>query len=155
MRSSEDLKAKTEQLNVPSGLLVGLIRGLTISVSLFALASIVFTGELSSHVLQGAGMFFIGTAILSLFLAIFGAFPSPISTTPIPVALIMILAAQSIPLEGQALYVTYAMTIIGCALVTGMLFLAIGQLRLANFFRFVPFNVAAGALAGSSIAISR
>ena len=149
----EELRAKSQQLDVSAGLLVGLVRSLTLGVSLFALASIVFTGELSAYVLQGAGMFFVGTAIMSLFLAVFGKFPAPVATTPIPVALVMILSGESIPLEGEALYVTYALVIIGCALVTGMLFYAIGQFRLANFFRFVPFNVAAGALAGSGVLI--
>lgn len=149
----EELGAKSEQLDVAAGLLVGLVRSLTLGVSLFALASIVFTGELAAYVLQGAAMFFVGTAILSLFLAVFGKFPAPVATTPIPVALVMILAGESIPLEGHALYLTYVLVIIGCAMVTGMLFYAIGQFRLANFFRFVPFNVAAGALAGSGVLI--
>ena len=135
------------------GLSVGLVRSFTIAISLFALASIVFTGELEPYVLQGTGMFFAGTAILCLFLAFFGKFPAPVATTPIPVALVMVAIADAINLQGQELYYTYVFSIIGCTLLTGVLFWTIGYFRFANFFRFVPFTVSAGALAGSGVLI--
>lgn len=138
---------------VSAGLLVGLVRGFTIAVSLFALASIVFGGELSPYVLQGAGMFFVGTAVLSLFLALCGKFPSPIASSPMPVAVVMIFLAETLPLKGVALHATYVVIIIGCALSAGILFYVIGRFRLANLFRFVPFSVSAGALAGSGVLI--
>lgn len=136
-----------------SGLSVGLVRGFMLAISLFALASIVFTDELETFVLSGTGMFFVGTAILCLFLAFFGKFPAPVSTTPIPVALVMIAIAQSLDLEGADLYVTYVISIVGCTLLSGLFFLGIGYFRIASFFRFVPFTVSAGALAGSGILI--
>lgn len=142
-----------KQLDFSSGISVGLVRSFTLAISLFALASIVFTGDLEPYVLGGTGMFFVGTAILSLFLAVFAKFPAPVATTPIPVALVMIAIAQSMNLEGRELYLTYVFAIFGCTLLTGILFLSIGYLRIANFFRFVPFTVAAGALAGSGILI--
>ena len=123
------------------------------AISLFALASIVFTGELESFVLSGTGMFFIGTAILTLFLAFFGKFPAPVATTPIPVALVMIAIAQSLDLHGDELFLTFVVSIIGTTLLTGLLFFTFGYLKIANFFRFVPFTVSAGALAGSGILI--
>ena len=135
------------------GLSIGLVRSFTIAISLFALASIVFTGELEPYVLQGTGMFFAGTAILCLFLAIFGKFPAPVATTPIPVALVMVAIADAINLQGQELYHTYVFSIIGCTLLTGILFWTIGYFRFANLFRFVPFTVSAGALAGSGVLI--
>ena len=135
------------------GLSVGLVRSFTIAISLFALASIVFTGELEPYVLKGTGMFFGGTAILCLFLAFFGKFPAPVATTPIPVALVMVAIADAINLQGQELYYTYVFSIIGCTLLTGVLFWTIGYFRFANFFRFVPFTVSAGALAGSGVLI--
>ena len=153
MRVVEEVSAKFREPDLSAGLSVGLVRGLSIGMSLLAVATAVFSGELSAYVLQGAGMFFLGTAILCLFLAIFGKFPAPVATAPIPLLLVLILAAETIPLQGQSLYFTYAVVIVGFALVSGFLFYAIGQFRLANFFRFVPFTVAAGALAGSGILI--
>ena len=144
---------RLKALDYSSGITVGLVRGLTLSISLFALVSIVYIGELEVYILSGTGMFFVGTAILCLFLAAFGKFPAPVATTPIPVALVMIAIAQSMDLEGRDFYLAFAFSIIGCALLTGVFFLVIGYFRFANFFRFVPYTVAAGALAGSGILI--
>ena len=142
-----------KEFDFSAGLSVGIIRSFSLAISLFALASIVFAGELEPYVLAGTGIFFIGCAILSLFLALFGKFPAPVATTPIPAAIVMITIAQSIDLQGRELYLTYIFTLFGCALLTGVFFLLIGYAKAANFFRFVPFTVSAGALAGSGILI--
>ena len=142
-----------KELDYSSGISVGLVRGFALAISIFALVSIVFTDALEPFALKGAGIFFIGTAILTLFVAIFGKFPAPVATTPIPVALVMIAIAQSLDLQGEELYMTYVTTIIGTTFLTGLLFLIFGSLKIADFFRFVPFTVSAGALAGSGILI--
>lgn len=142
-----------KELNFTSGLSVGFVRSLSITISLFAVANFVFIGGLQPYVLSGTGMFYVGTAILCLFLAIFGKFPSPVATTPIPCALVMVSIAESMNLQGLELYVTFVASIVGCALLTGLLFLAIGFFRFANFFRFIPFTVSAGTLAGSGVLI--
>lgn len=153
MSEAEKTTVLGKEWDFASGLSVGLVRGFMFAISLFALASIVFTGDLEPFVLSGTGMFFVGTAILCLFLAILGKFPAPVATTPIPVALVMIAIAQSLELEGRDLYLTYVLSIVGCTLLSGLFFLAIGYFRIASFFRFVPFTVSAGALAGSGILI--
>ncbi len=142
-----------KELDFSSGISVGLVRGFALAISIFALVSIVFTDGLEPFALKGAGVFFVGTAILTLFVAIFGKFPAPVATVPIPVALVMIAIAQSLDLQGEELYMTYVTTIIGTAFLTGLLFLILGSFKIAGFFRFVPFTVSAGALAGSGILI--
>ena len=142
-----------KELDYSSGISVGLVRGFALAISIFALVSIVFTDGLEPFALKGAGVFFVGTAILTLFVAIFGKFPAPVATTPIPVALVMIAIAQSLDLQGDELYMTYVTTIIGTTFLTGLLFLVLGSFKVADFFRFVPFTVSAGALAGSGILI--
>lgn len=153
MRLGEEIRSKFREAEWSAGLSVGLVRGLSLGMSLLAVATAMFSGELSAYLLQGVGLFFFGTAILTLFLALFGKFPAPVATAPIPLVLVMILAAQTIPVQGQPLYITYAVVVIGFAMVSGVLFYAIGQFRVANVFRFVPFTVAAGTLAGSGILI--
>lgn len=142
-----------EDLNVVSGVTVGLVRGLSMAISLYAVATVVFADELAPFIMTGAGMFFVGTAIMCFFMALFGRFPAPVVTTPVPVALVMILMAESIPLEGRELYVTFFFVVLGSALLAGLLFLLIGFARVANVFRFIPFTLSAGALAGSGILI--
>ncbi|MCY4129879.1 MAG: SulP family inorganic anion transporter [Gammaproteobacteria bacterium] len=136
-----------------AGLKVGLVQGFTLAISLFALASIVFTGELEPFVLNGTTMFYVGTAILCVFLAILGKFPAPVATTPIPVALVMIAITQSLELDGRDLYLTSVISIVGCTFLSGLLFLGIGYVRAASFFRFIPFTISAGVLAGSGILV--
>ena len=116
-----------KELDFSSGISVGLVRGFALAISIFALVSIVFTDALEPFALKGAGVFFVGTAILTLFVAIFGKFPAPVATVPIPVALVMIAIAQSLNLEGEELYMTYVTTIIGTAFLTGLLFLILGS----------------------------
>lgn len=142
-----------EDLDVVSGVTVGFVRGLSLVMSLYAVATIVFVDDLAPFIMSGAGMFFIGTAIMCFFMAVFGGFPAPIVTTPVPVVLVMILMAESIPLDGRELFVTFFFVVMGCTLLAGILFLLIGFTRIANFFRFIPFTLAAGALAGSGILI--
>lgn len=149
----KSLKKFIEDLDVVSGVTVGFVRSLSLVMSLYAVATIIFVDDLAPFVMSGAGMFFIGTAILCFFMAVFGGFPAPIVTTPVPVVLVMILMAESIPLEGRELFVTFCLTILGSTLLAGVLFLLIGFARIANFFRFIPFTLAAGALAGSGILI--
>ncbi|MXW54157.1 MAG: STAS domain-containing protein [Gammaproteobacteria bacterium] len=142
-----------KDLNVTAGLSVGLIRSLSMGISLFAVANLVFIGGLQPYVLNGAGMFYMGTAILCLFLAIFGKFPSPVATAPVPVLLVMLAIAGSMDLQGHEFFLTFVFSIFGCALLSGLLFLAIGLFRFANFFRFIPYTVSAGTLAGSGVLI--
>ena len=136
-----------------ASLKVGLVQGFMLAISLFTLASIVFTGELEPFVLNGTAMFYVGTAILCVFLAILGKFPAPVATIPIPVVLMMIAITQSLDLEGRDLYLTSVISIIGCTFLSGLLFLGIGYFRAASYFRFVPFTVSAGVLAGSGILV--
>lgn len=153
MSLTETLREKSIELNVASGLSVGVVRGFLLAISLFALASIVFSGDLAPYLLNGAGMFFFGTAVLSLFLAALGRFPAPVATTPIPVAIVMIAIAESLDVDGQNLYLTFVFAIVGTALLSGVLFFTLGWMKIANFFRFIPFVVSAGALAGSGTLI--
>lgn len=142
-----------KELDFSAGISIGLVRGLTVAVSLVGVGSIVFSGDLAPFAMGGIGMFLIGTAILSLWLAFFGNFPSPVATTPLPTALMMIAIAHSLDLQGRELYVAFVISILGCTLVTGVFFLAIGYFKVANILRYVPFTVSAGALAASGILI--
>ena len=145
------MKEKLRSLKIGSGVSIGLLRGSTIAISLLALANIVFIDGLAPYVLSGAGMFLIGTAILCLVTALFGKFPAPVVTSPMPVVLAMVVVAESINLQGQALFHTFILTIASCAVFTGVMFWLLGNLKVADYFRYIPFSLSAAALAGSGL----
>lgn len=145
------MKEKLRSLKIGSGISIGLLRGSTIAISLLALANIVFIDGLAPYVLSGAGMFLIGTAILCFVTALLGKFPAPVVTSPMPVVLAMVVIAESVNLQGQALFHTFILTIIGCAIFTGVMFWVLGTTKVADYFRFIPFSLSAAALAGSGL----
>ena len=138
-------------LKFGSGLAIGLLRGCTIAISLLALANIVFSGALAPYVLSGTGMFLIGTSILSCLTALFSKFPAPVATSSMPVVLAMAVIAEAIDLQGLALFHTFIIAILGCAIFAGLMFWLLGSLKVAEYLRYVPFSVSAAALAGSGL----
>ena len=145
------MKEKLRSLKIGSGISIGLLRGSTIAISLLALSNIVFIDGLAPYVLSGAGMFLIGTAILCFVTALLGKFPAPVVTSPMPVVLAMVVIAESVNLQGQALFHTFILTIIGCAIFTGLMFWLLGTIKIADYFRYIPFSLSAAALAGSGL----
>lgn len=141
----EDLKA---------GISVGFVRSLGIGIFLLGVTSIIFAGALEPFIRSGTEIWFLGTAILCVILALTSKFESPLATTPLPAVVVLVAIAQSIDLSGFELFITFACVIFLSAVLSGILFFLLGSLKLANVFRFVPFSVSAGALTGAGILIA-
>ena len=140
-------------LKVKNGITVGLVRGLTVPISLLALSIVVFSGPLEEYALFGFGIFLVGKFWMSIVNAFWGQYPGGLTGISVPTILVLLLIGQSIPLSGPDLYVTFIATIFVVTIACGLTQLVIGHFKLANYFRFVPYPVAAGALAGTGVTI--
>ena len=130
-------------------LFCGLISAVLILVFSVSMAAVIFSGPLSDHFAVGAGIVLFGYCMIGTVVALVSGLPGAMAGAPMPSVMMMVVIAGSIDLEGQPLFVTaVAAALIGTA-VTGLCFLAIGHLRLASFFRFIPYPVAGGFIAGT------
>ena len=130
-------------------LFCGLISAVLILVFSVSMAAVIFSGPLSDHFAVGAGIVLFGYCMIGTVVALTSGLPGAMAGAPMPSVMMMVVIAGSIDLEGQPLFVTaVAVALIGTA-VTGLCFLAVGHLRLASFFRFIPYPVAGGFIAGT------
>lgn len=154
MQESSSIWSRFKKEDLKAGLSVGFVRSLGLGISLFGVASIVFSGGLEPYIRSGTEIWFLGTALLCVIIALTSKFESPLATTPLPVVIVFVAIAQSIDLSGYELFITFAFVIFLSALLSGILFFLVGSLKLANVFRFVPFSVSAGALTGAGLLIA-
>ena len=130
-------------------LFCGLISAVLIFVFSVSMAAVIFSGPLSDHFAVGAGIVLFGYCMIGAVIALTSGLPGAMAGAPMPSVMMMVVIAGSIGLEGQPLFVTaVAAALIGTA-VTGLCFLAIGHLRLASLFRFIPYPVSGGFIAGT------
>ena len=126
----------------------GSTSGLGLLVSHIAFASFIFSGPLQPWSSQGIGLILFGAFAGCLVLALAGGFRGAIAGLSPALVIVMADIGSTIDAEGRSLFVTTV-----AALVIGVIFSAalcslIGNLRLANLVRFIPYPVASGFVAG-------
>ncbi len=146
--ASEVARDVRSEKAVPA-LFCGLISAVLILVFSVSMAAVIFSGPLSDHFAVGAGVVLFGYCVIGTVVALTSGLPGAMAGAPMPSVVMMVVIAGSIDLEGQSLFVTaISAALLGTA-VTGICFLAIGHFRLASFFRFIPYPVAGGFIAGT------
>ena len=100
-----------------------------------------------------------GTFVLCLFMALTSSCrtavtlpqdaPTAALTVVVPAVAVLLVGASD-----DALFITVATVLALCSALTGIAFWAIGRFGLANLFRFIPYPVVAGFLAGSGWLLS-
>jgi SulP family sulfate permease len=143
------------------GITAGLVVGIIIVTVAISLASLVFSGELAPFFSRGIGLFLFGGLTMNLVIAALSSLPGATATPQdSPSALIAVGAAGiASALAGAAdperAYYTVAAAIVLSSLATGVVFYLIGQFKLGNLVRFIPFPVIGGFLAGTGWLIVR
>lgn len=155
------LFASLDSRQVVTSLTAGLVAGLIVIVVSISLATLVFSGEMSSYVPQGIGLFLFGGFALGLVLSILGSMPGiAIGPQDGPAALLAVAAGGiTAALAGSAdpdsIFSTIVAGIILSSLVTGLTFFLIGQFKLGNLVRYIPYPVVGGFLAGTGWLLTR
>ena len=136
------------------GLSVGLIVSLVVIVVEVSFATMIFSGPLKVHVQKGIGMALTGAMGFMFFTALLSSIRSVVAfPQDAPVALFSgvaaVIGATMGRADGHEAFVTISAALMFSCLLTGAFFLFIGRFRLADFFRFMPYPVVSGFLAGT------
>ncbi len=156
-KSVTSTKARQVVTSITAGLVVGLI----VIVFSISLASLIFSGEMSSYLSRGIGLFLFGGLAMSIVVTFLGSLPGTgIGAQDGPAALIAVAAGGiTASLAGTAdpdsIFSTVVAAIIICSFATGLTFYLIGQFKLGNLVRYIPFPVVGGFLAGTGWLLTR
>jgi sulfate permease, SulP family len=137
------------------GLGAGGLVGLLDLAVLLSLAALIFSGPLTGFVANGIGLILVGTCVLNILLALLSSRPAIVGSAQdapaVVVALIAANIAARVPAgaDGTAIYATVVAAIVLTALITGAVFLLLGQFRLGSLVRYLPYPVVGGFLAGT------
>ena len=147
---------------VVNNIVAGLVIGLLVSTLGISLAALIFSGPMSSYVSRGIGIFLFGGFAFGLTTFFVGTVSgSAIGPQDGPVALIAVattgITATMIAsaIEPDVIYSTIIAMIMASSFVTGLVFVLIGQFKLGNLVRYIPFPVVGGFLAGTGWLLTR
>jgi sulfate permease, SulP family len=136
------------------GLSVGIVVSLILIVMEVSFATMIFSGPLESYVRKGIGMALAGTALFLLLISLSSMIRSVVGIPQdAPVALFSGIAASMAATMGgageQGVFITITAALMFSCFLTGIFFICMGRFRLAEFFRFMPYPVVSGFLAGT------
>jgi len=138
-------------------LAAGFVEGLNIVTTATAFAVLVFSGGLAVYVPRGIGLMLGASMIIVGLTTILSSLPWVVATLQdttgaiVAVVSAAILSQMPASATGQEKLVTVVVAIALSSLLTGVLFLSIGQFKLGNLIRFIPYPVVGGFLAGSGL----
>jgi len=136
-------------------LVAGLIVGILVLLFSISLASLVFAGGLSEFAPVGIVLTVLGAMIVGFVVTVFSSFPETIAAPQEVPAVILALIAASIvnamPAGGtpEETFLTVVGAIALTAILSGLVFLALGHFKGGNLVRFLPYPVIGGFLAGT------
>jgi SulP family sulfate permease len=143
-----------------SSLTAGLVTGVIEVTESTAFAVLIFSGVLAVYVPRGIGLMLAADMIIIVVTAIFSSLPGVVAglqdTAVAILALISVTIVNQLPASttAQGKFVTVIVAIALSSLLTGGLFLSLGEFKLGNLIRFIPYPVIGGFLAGSGLLLA-
>ncbi len=146
---AEDLLSRKA---VPA-LALGCVIGVLIVVIEVSLSAMIFSGPLAPLATRASGLLLFGAVAMGILLALTSSFRSVICLPQdAPVAVLAGMGPSVVAAMGMAspdaTFMTMVASIGSATFATGLALAAIGHFRLTNLFRFVPYPVVGGFLAG-------
>ena len=135
-------------------LAAGLVVGIITASAKISFAILIFSGDLAGFVPSGIGLFLFGSLIATIVTGLTSSYPGMISPNEdVPAAIIAVMAAgiaasMSASATPDEMYRTVVAAIIVTSLLTGLVFMFQGYFKLGALFRFLPYPVVGGFLAG-------
>ncbi len=134
---------------------VGAVLGILLVIVEVSFAAMIYSDALAPMALRAAGVILFGSLLACLTIALGTTFkPSIMLPQDAPAAIlstagIAVAASLGVDASEDTRFMTM-LAIMGCsAILTGGIFIAIGHFKLANLFRFMPYPVVGGFLAGT------
>lgn len=144
-----------------TGITAGLVIGLITVVLSVSLAALVFSGEMGAFIQRGIGIFLFGGFAMAIIASLLGSLPgTAIGPQDGPAALLAVMAgglagALAGSSKPEVVFATTLAGIVISSMGTGMVLLIIGQFRLGNLVRYIPYPVVGGFLAGTGWLLTR
>jgi SulP family sulfate permease len=135
------------------GLSAGMVIGITDLFFVISLATLIFSGN-DTYIVNGIGLILLGSIPALLLVGLLGSYKGSITMPQdAPAAILAVMAASILQILSSATprekFITVVATVIFTSLLTGLLFLLLGQFKLGSLVRFLPYPVIGGFLAGT------
>ena len=155
-RLSDGMHLRRLLLDLGGGLVAGVM---AVSIST-AFAALIFSGGLADSLSQGIGLMLVASMVIGILTAQFSSLKGTVAR--LQDSAVAILASVSAAIVSQMpssataeeKFITVVVAIALSSLLTGALFLSLGQLRLGNLVRFIPYPVIGGFLAGTGLLLT-
>ena len=138
---------------LPTALSTGLITAVIVLFGESAIASIIFSGPLAPLIPRGMGAILFGTLVMCFLTALACTYKGTISVPHFAPAAVLLtvgaaVAAVMVSASGEAVFATMIVIVGLSTLASAICYLLIGWFRLARLFRFMPYPLVGGFLAG-------
>jgi sulfate permease, SulP family len=136
-------------------LTAGLVIGMITIVMEVALGVLIFSGDLSEYASYGVGFMLFGTVVITVIVALMSSFPGAIAVPQDgPGAILGLIATVIVSdmcasTQPETMFLTVIATIGLTSLCTGVCLFILGQFKLGDLIRFIPYPVIGGFLAGT------
>ncbi|MCX6081919.1 MAG: SulP family inorganic anion transporter [Chloroflexi bacterium] len=139
--------------SIVPGLSAGLVVGVTELIFAISLGALIFSGQ-NSYVANGIGLILLGglppLLIMSLFSSYKGSLSMPQDASAAILAVMATGILQSMPSASpREKFISVVAVVVVTTLLTGVVFILLGQFRLGSLVRFLPYPVIGGFLAGT------
>ena len=150
---ASELRADAGSAMLPTALSTGLITAVIVLFGESAIASIIFSGPLSPLIPRGTGAILFGTLVMCFLTALACTYKGTISVPHFAPAAVLLtigaaVAAVMASASGEAVFATMIVIVGLSTLASAICYLLIGWFRLARLFRFMPYPLVGGFLAG-------
>lgn len=150
---ASELRSDAGSAMLPNALSTGLVIAVIVLVGETSIASIIFSGSLSSLVPRGTGAILFGTLVMCFLTALACTYKGTISVPHFAPAAVLVtvgaaVAAVMVSASSEAVFATMIVIVGLSTLATAICYLLIGHFRLAHLFRFMPYPLVDGFLAG-------
>ena len=154
MKLIAELHADAGSAKIFPAVFVGLAMGFVLVISVVSMSTLIFSGPTASFAIRGVGLPLFGTLVLCLTIALMSGYRGVVSAqqdAPLAVVIGIVAAAGASMADAasETQFMTLVVIVILTTAVAGACILLLGQIRIANAFRFIPYPVVGGYLAGA------
>ncbi|WP_448603062.1 SulP family inorganic anion transporter [Thermoleptolyngbya sp.] len=162
MDSRLSLRDELQPKNLSDSLVAGLVGGLvSVLTGIVPMAALVFSGELEPFLAAGIAICLFSSVVVGAVMALRSscpellAYPVAEELATLSVTTAGVMAALPADLAPEAKFISVVAAIALSSLLTGVCLLVMGQCRLGELIRFLPYPVVGGFLAGLGVLLSQ
>lgn len=152
-----DLVDQLQPRNLLPSVSAGLITGIIAVIRAISYAALIFTGSLSEYLSTGVGMAIFSNAVIGIVVALLAPFPGIIATPLAAPTAVLATLASAIALQmndsfpSPDILLTVIAAIVISTVLSGLLLLLLGRLKLGNQVQLIPYPVIGGFMGGTGL----